>query len=198
MKLQMDAGMAFKSDFDKIPEKKDLKKRSAALRWFLKNWGDKGNTMKERYFYAWRTVISNFWAALPTFTIIYYLSMNRFDTELFLGAYLFGVLLPVTALQFKMDGGYEKFAGFALRGLIKDNIDVKKFLSHPAVQKLILDQSFKDRIKFNFINALFINNLLENGSRLAQNPGTFAGSRAFFRVFLFENHIFTDYIIYPG
>jgi len=29
------------------------------------------------------------------------------------------MLLPVTAIKFKMEEAYEKFAGFALRGLIK-------------------------------------------------------------------------------
>ncbi|MDE0518354.1 MAG: hypothetical protein OXH36_02175, partial [Bdellovibrionales bacterium] len=183
LKIQVDANRGLREDVENFLKKEDIEKRFAALKWFWKSSKEKGNEYMEYYKFLWKVVHSNIRPAIVLMGMAFVSTMGRFDIELLIGVLLVEALLGVGALKYKMDGSYEKFKSYALKDLIKRNIDVKKFLTHPFVQQIFIDESFKYRLKFNFWNALLVNNPLENISRLVESSGALSGSRAFYRAF---------------
>ena len=200
-KLQTDAKLAFSNAFGRLPEKADLEKRFSALRYFAKNSHNIGkqdpelkeNTIWERYKYGWRVILSNIPASIPTMLIMMLPFMGRFDMEAYIGGYVLFILLPILATSFKIEGIYEISAGYAARHLMRLGVDVKKFLHHPVIQQILLKDAFKDRIRFNLLNALTFDNLVGNGTTIMENVSAFPGSRVIHRAFFSEAHIVTEY-----
>ncbi len=200
-KLYIDARQGFENPYGRLPKKEDLKKRFAAVRYFFNNSHSFGkqdadlkqNTLWENYKFGYRIILSNIPASIPTFMLTMVPFMGRFDVEVYVGGMFFFVLLPILALDFKIEKLYEISAGYASRHLMKLGVDVEKFLHHPVVRQILLKDAFKDRIRFNLINALTINNLLGNGSVILENMSAFPGSRVIHRAFFAEGHIITEY-----
>ena len=204
-KLQIDSRSAFQSAFDKFPNKEDLNKRFSALKYFWqRGFGNKdlegkidvgkiNNTLWENYKFSTRIIVSNFAAAFPTLALGFGLALERFDFELFLGGYISILLLGLYAILLKVEGIYELSSGYAARELIRKGIDIKKFAHHPVVQQILLKRAFKDRIIFNLINAIAINNILENSARIVENLSASDGARSIHRAFFKEGHLFTEY-----
>ena len=204
-KLQRDAQTGFQGGFNKFPTKEELSKKWPSLRYFLKHAHGKKdsegnidpglatNTLFERYKFGWRIILSNFMASVPTFTLLYAAIFGRFDMEFYLGGMFFAFLLPIVALFDKVEGIYELSAGYASRKLVKKGIDIKKFAHHPVVQLILLKRAFKDRINFNLLNALMLNNILGNSVDIVENMSNSDGARAIHRAFFPENHIWTNY-----
>ena len=204
-KLQRDAQTGFQGGFNKFPTKEELTKKLPALRYFWKHSHGKKdskgkidpdlatNTLFERYKFGWRIILSNFMASVPTFTLMFATTLGRFDMEFYLGGMFFAFLLPLVALFDKVEGIYESSAGYASRQLVKKGIDIKKFAHHPVVQQILLKRAFKDRINFNLLNALMLNNILGNSADIVENMSNSDGARAIHRAFFPENHIWTSY-----
>ncbi len=197
MKLQFDSKQAFQHGFDIFPSKADVEKRFAALKWAWKSWNSKGrmglNELASNYKFGWRLVISNLRAALITLVVIHYATLGRIDVELLIGAFLVEAVFGQEALRIKMESTYEKFNGYSLKDLIKKDIDIKKFLTHPVVQRILIEESFKYRLKFNVLNSLFVMNIVENFFRLVESSEGLIGSRALYRTTLPGNSLFTEY-----
>lgn len=193
MKLQIDSQQAFGKGFDVLPKKEDVEKKLAAIKWFLKSWTRAGNEFGEKYKFMWRIVISNLRAAIVTLTVIHLATVGRVDIELIIGAFLVQAAFGQEALRYKMEGTYENFNGFALKDLIKKNININKFLTHPVVQRILIDESFKYRLKFNVLNSFFVMNIVENFFRLVESSEALSGSRAVYRTFMPSNSLFTEY-----
>ena len=197
MKLQMDSQQAFKHGFNLFPSKEDVEKRFASLKWAWKSWNREGrmglNELASKYKFMWRMVIANLRAAIVTLVVIQYATLGRIDIELVAGAFLAEAVFGQEALRYKLENTYENFNGYALKDLIKKNVDIKKFLTHPVVQRILIDESFKYRLKFNALNSLFVMNIVENFFRLVESSEVLSGSRSVYRTVMPANSLFTDY-----
>ena len=189
MKIQEDARLDVRGGFDNIPNREDVEKRFAAIRWYLKQTIGKGNELKTGYKYGWRIVLANFMGALVNIGLIWSLTLGRFDIELFAGGYLAGFLMPFFAIQYKLDQAYEMFSNFSLSKLISRGFDFngkdKKLLYHPAIIRYKMNRSLAQRRNFNILNALFVNNIIgsvEDILSMIQSP---LGSRGLVRQFTF-------------
>ena len=185
-KVQMDSRLAAQGGFDKIPTMEDVKKRASALKWYWTQFTAKKNSFKKNYNYVWLVAYANFTAALPTFALIYWVTLGRFDADLFANGYIW-IALGASALFYKMENGYEAFANFSLKELIKKGFDFKEkdkqLLSHPDILAYKMKRANQLRRNYNFLNAFFLNNLIENLMIIMGTIKSSAGSFGLVRQF---------------
>ena len=195
LKVQMDSRLDATQGFDVIPSKIAVKKRLGFLKWLKTQFMSEDNTLWENYKFSWKIVISNLPAAFLTFGIVHFATLGRFDLELFISIYLI-LLFPFLGLQFKIENTFEKSANWSLKELIKGGLDLKgkdrRFLSHPAIQKIKVKESGKLRIWFNFWYAFLYQNPVGNMQDIFQSINTSLGSRGFARMF-FSGGLPTEY-----
>ncbi|MCY4321245.1 MAG: hypothetical protein OXC37_02415, partial [Bdellovibrionaceae bacterium] len=139
--------------------------------------------------------IANLPAAFLTYSIIFYLTLGRFDIEAFISGFLI-LIFPFMGLQFKLENTFEKSANWSLKDLIKKGLDLKdkdsKFLSHPIIQQIKIKESSKLRRHFNLWLALLYDNPVDNILEVFQNVNSPLGSRGFARMF-FGGSMPTEY-----
>ena len=195
-KVQQDARLAVQKGFDRVPDKKDLEKKFAGLKWYYLEGFRRpfDNKIGANYKYTWKLNFSNFKAAIPTFVLIYFSTLGRFDVEFFMGAYI-SALIALSAFHFKIENTFEKSMNYSLRSLIKGGLDLRskdeKLLSHIDIVRYKLNQSFLDRMKFNVVAHSILNPLGELFNIL-QTIDTRWGSRGISRI-LGMGGSFTEY-----
>ena len=194
-KVQIDARLDETQGFDVLPSQKDVNKKWGAVKWIYKQFYAEDNSLKTNYIYSWRIILANLPAALVTYTIVWGLTLGRFDLDVFTAGYLM-LLLPFMGLTHKIENTFEKSANWSLKNLIANGLDLKgkdnHFLSHPVVQEIKMNESSKLRRKFNIWLALVYNNPLGNMADILMNTYNSLGSRGFSRVF-FAGSLPTEY-----
>ena len=186
-KVQMDSRLAAQGGFKNIPTIEDVQKKFGGAKWYWKQFRKEQNSFKENYFFSWRLTIANFTAALPTFILIYGLTLGRFDLELFANVYIWTAFGLSALLFFKMENGYESYANFSLKELIKKGFDFKEkdkaLLSHPDILAYKIKEANKSRRNYNLLNASFINNPIGSIMMIMETIGSNAGSFGLMRQF---------------
>ena len=155
-KVQQDARLGVQGGFERVPTAEDVNKRFAGFKWYYLEGFRRpaDNKTMPNYRFTWNIAFANFKAAIPTFAIIHFATLGRFDIEFFMGAYI-GALIFLTAFHYKLENVFEKSINLALRPLIRAGLNLegkdKKLLTHIDVVRYKLNQSFWDRMKFNLM-----------------------------------------------
>ena len=186
LKVQQDSRLEEIQGFDIVPKKEDVEKRFGFIRWLKKQFMAEDNSFVANYKHFWMNLmIPNIPAALFTMSVIWAITLGRFDLDVYLSIYL-AALLPFTGWAFKLENGFEKSANWVLKDLIKKELDLngkdRRFLSHPSVQAIKIKESGKLRTKFNFWYALLYDNPMGNILNIFGNIDTSMGSRGFARL----------------
>ena len=195
MKVQMDSRLDTTQGFDTIPSKSNVNKKFGFLNWLKKQFMAEDNTLWENYKFSWKLILSNLPAAFLTIAVMQFATLGRFDLELFISTYLI-ILFPFMGFSFKVENSFEKSANWALKDLIKKDLDLKgkdrHFLSHPAIQNIKIKESGKLRRRFSFWLALLYDNPMGNMTQIFESVHTSLGSRSFARMF-FVGGLPTEY-----
>ena len=185
-KVQQDSRLEKTQGFDIVPKIEDVAKRFGFIRWLKKQFFAEDNSFVANYKHFWiNIVIPNIPAALFNLSIIWAITLGRFDLDVYLSIYLFA-LLPFMVWDLKLENAFEKSVNWALKDLIKKGLDLngkdRHFLSHPTVQAIKIKESGKLRIKYNFFNSLLYSNPIGSILDIFQNIDTSMGSRGFARL----------------
>ena len=199
MKVQMDSRLDKKGGFDIIPEKADIDKRAAYLRWYWKQFRAKDNGIMANWAHDLKIIWANLGAALITISSMNFATLGRFDFDVYLNIYLFAFLFPFGALGLKMENAFEKSANFSLKELIKRGIDFngenRKLLGHPKVQAYKIKMSSKLRRNYNLWLSVMYDNPINNLISIFENINVQGiGTRAFQRLLLGGN-LATEYYV---
>ena len=185
LKVQFDAHLDKKDGFNVIPNKREAK--GSYLKYVFKQFNAKDNNWWDAQKYTIEVAYANFVAATILMSVIWALSLGRFDLELFLAGYLIYFVTPLMGLGLKIEQTFEKSAGYALGPIIEKGLDLKgedqKFRAHPTVQNINIRETNRWRQKFNLWLALLYNNPVGNMIDIFSNIDTSAGSRGFVRMF---------------
>jgi hypothetical protein len=185
MKLQMDARQDDMGDFGNIPKGEDAEK--GMLRWFLKQYRGKNNSMWDNYKYNTKLSFWNMPAALANIGLFYYAFSGRVDLSLLFAGYAVTFGTPFGAFSAKIENAFERSSEYAARG-IKD----EKWMAHPAIQELIGKEKQYYRNKFQLLNDIYGNvqsNWLQTVEVIPTSYGTRGFARALFGGPLLEEAI---------
>lgn len=198
MKVQVDSRLADQGGFEDIPTKIDTEKKLGYLKWYLKGFSSKDNTLWKNYKFNIYIAWANLGAALITLTTLQAFVLGRVDLDLIVSGYLLILVLPIFALGLKLENAFEKSVNFVLKPLIDNGIDFKEkhrhLLSHPLVQKMKINRAAKLRVKYNFMYALFYENYIGLWAGALESIDTSIGPRAFQRIF-FNGFTPTEHLV---
>lgn len=186
LKLQQDARVDSLGGFNNVPS------GERAKRGFLSNFRTemqaKDNTWWKNQFYYSKLIWANMGAAFVTMAAIHWVSMGRFDLDVYIAGYLFSFLSPLSGLSYKFENAFEKTSSWVIRDI------PKKFRSHPEVIKYSGVAMAKMRVKFNIWYSIYENTLGHFQSNMMNMSTDQLGPRSFSR-WVAGGYTFTEALI---
>jgi hypothetical protein len=186
MKLQQDARVDKKGGFDKVPEG-ELAKKSfwANLRHEMKA---NDNTWWQNQVYYAKLIWANMGAALVTMAAIQWVSLGRFDLDIYIAGYLLAYFSPLSGLGFMIENAFEKASSWVVRDI------PEKYRNHPKVIKYSAGAMASLRVKFNIWYSIYENTVGHLLSNFQNMSTEMMGPRSFSR-WIAGGYTFTEALI---
>lgn len=186
MKLQQDARVDKSGGFDNVP-KGELAKKGfwANLRHEMKA---SDNTWWQNQKYYAKLIWANMGAALVTMATIQWVSLGRFDLDIYIAGYLISYFSPLSGLGYMIENAFEKASSWVVRDI------PEKYRNHPKVIKYSAGAMASLRVKFNIWYSIYENTIGHLFSNFQNMSTEMMGPRSFSR-WIAGGYTFTEVLI---
>ncbi len=184
MKLQQDEQNEGK--FENVPEG-DEAKLSFKSYLFKKMFKNPDNTLWKNQLHYNKIIWANMRAAFVMMAVTNFLTLGRFDLDVYFLGYFFAYAIPTGGLAFKIEQGFELASAWYAK------IFPAELRSHPEAQKYLNERIGRARIGFNFFYKMYENTLGVFMSNLMTIATQGLGPRALTR-FMFLGYTPTELV----
>jgi len=129
------------ADFGQTPNQEEIAKGKWS--WLWKNFKHPNNSLMKKWFQNARVSTSNLRAAFVTMAVMHAVTYGRLDIDMYLTGYIFVYLIPLGAVAYKMENGFELFSNWYARRF------TKKEQRHPEAIHYIDGRIYRSRLWFD-------------------------------------------------